>query len=245
MTIHQYIPHLLELRQRLIYTSIFFLIVFACCFWVDETLYLYLAKPLIRHLPSGGQLIATEVTSTFTVPMKLAMVTTLFISIPFILYQLWAFISPGLYPHEKKRIYLYLFLSIFLFYLGIAFAFGILCPLALQFFANIAPPGILVMTDIRHYLDFVLTLIFAGGLTFQVPVITLALIDSGLVQITILTHIRPYVIVGAFVVGALLAPPDVISQTLLALPMWGLYELGILIAKYRSRSDKFCAPTTK
>ncbi len=227
-----YIPHLIEFRKRVIRSIIFFLILFFGLFWKDEKLYTFIAKPLLKQLPAGGQLIATEITSPFTVPMKLALVTALILAIPYILYQLWAFVAPGLYKQEKKTILPFLIASIVLFYLGMIFAFYIICPLALGFFTHTAPQGVLVMTDIRYYLDFILLILFSSGIAFQVPVVTLALIQAGIATTQQLSYIRPYVIVGAFVLGMLLTPPDVVSQILLALPMWGLFEAGLLLSRY-------------
>jgi len=230
--VNDLILHLIELRKRLIQISLFLICLFLILFWKDEDLYTFIAKPLLTQLPLGSQMIATEVTSTFMVPMKLAFVTALILSMPFILYQLWAFAAPGLYKQEKRTLLPFLISSIILFYLGIVFAFYVICPMTLGFFASSAPIGIVVMTDIRHYLDFVLTILFSSGIAFQVPVITLALIQAGLVTAKQLSYLRPYVIVGAFVVGMILTPPDVISQILLALPMWGLFEGGLLLAKF-------------
>lgn len=233
-----YITHLIECRKRVIRCGIVFFIVFIGLFLVDEKLYTFIAKPLLVQLPAGGQIIATEVTATFMVPMKLALVIAFIVMIPYFLHQLWGFIAPGLFKHEKRTVFPLLFSSIFLFYAGLCFAYYVICPLALGFFANSAPPGVLVMTDIRSYLDFVLTLLLSGGIAFQVPVITLALIQGGIVSVKQLSYIRPYVIVGAFIVGMLLTPPDVVSQILLALPMWGLFELGLLWAKWFCRRIK-------
>lgn len=226
-----YIMHLIALRQCVIQCGVLFFGVFLFLFWQDETLYTFIAKPLLSQLPAGGQIIATEITSTFMVPMKLAWVSALIIVMPYILYKLWIFIAPGLYPREKKTVFPLLVFSIVLFYMGLCFAYYVICPLALNFFTNSAPEGVSVMTDIRLYLDFVLTLLFSAGLAFQVPVITLALIRAGVVTCKQLAYLRPYVIVGAFIVGMLLTPPDVVSQVLLAIPMWGLFELGLLIAR--------------
>lgn len=226
-----YLPHIIELRSRLLKSASLIFVLFILFFCVDNEIYHWIAKPLMTKLPVGSQLIATEVTSPFTVPMKLAFILSFFLSVPYILYQVWSFIAPGLYPNEKKHIRPFLFASTILFYSGVLFAYWIICPLALSFFAKCAPTNVLVMTDIRGYLDFVLTVLFAGGIAFQVPVVTVALVRSKLVSIEKLVHLRPYMIVAAFVLGMLLTPPDVVSQILLALPMWGLFELGLLIAR--------------
>lgn len=228
---HKYLPHLIELRRRLIQSLILFLIVFMPLFYFDNQLYQFIAYPLLQMLPTPV-LIASEITTPFTVPMKLAFVSAIFVAAPYFLFQCWGFVAPGLYPLEKKALRPLLIASIFLFYLGISFSFLIICPIALKFFVQAAPPNIKIMADIRHYLEFMLSLLFAGGLAFQVPVITLALLQAKLVSAQFLSHLRPYIIVLAFILGMLLTPPDVLSQILLALPMWGLFELGLLFGKY-------------
>lgn len=222
------IGHLIEFRRRVFACAAILFCVFIALFCIDNKLYTVIAKPLLAQLPSGAQIIATEVTSTFMVPMKLAWVGSLIIVMPFLLYQLWAFVAPGLYKKEKKAILPLLILSILLFYLGLIFAYYAICPIALGFFAKSAPIGVSVMMDIRAYLDFVLSILLSAGFAFQVPVIMLALIQAGTLTIKQLAYLRPYVIVGAFIVGMLLTPPDVVSQILLALPMWGLFELVLL-----------------
>lgn len=227
----QQLPHIVELRQRIIYSVTVIAIVFLFLFYIDEYLYSWIAKPLLATLPIGNTLIATEVTSTFTVPMKLAWVLSLFLTSPFLLYQLWSFITPGLYRNEKRLFSSFLFASTLLFYLGIAFGFFIICPMALSFFTHCAPIGVSVMTDINAYLNFVLSLLLAGGIAFQVPVITIACVKLKWVTVQQLSYLRPYIIVAAFTLGMLLTPPDVLSQVLLALPMWGLFEAGLIVAK--------------
>ncbi len=244
MIIHS-LPHLIELRSRIIRSGLLVLGLFFFLFWIDEYLYTFIAKPLLNELPIGSSIIATEVTAPFTVPMKLAFILSLFLSIPYILYQAWIFIAPGLYPNEKQRTLPFLISSIFLFYLGVAFAYYMICPTALSFFAQCAPEGVTVMTDITAYLDFVLTVLFAGGVAFQVPVVTLLSIQSGWVSITLLEHLRPYVIVIAFILGMLLTPPDVISQVLLALPMWGFFEMGLILAKYLNKKNTIIVNSDK
>lgn len=241
-TWNTYIVHLIAFRQCVIHCGIVFLIVFSILFYLDESLYTWIAKPLLVQLPAGGQLIATEITSTFMVPMKLALISALVLMMPYILYKLWSFVVPGLYPKEKKTIFPLLVCSVILFYLGLCFAYYVICPLALKFFTNSAPVGVSVMTDIRLYLDFVLTLLFSTGIAFQVPIITLACIKAEIITCEQLTYLRPYVIVGAFILGMLLTPPDVVSQILLAFPMWGLFEVGLWIAK-KSRvvKPKLCS----
>lgn len=227
-----FIPHLIELRARLIRSGLMVLCLFAALFCVDEQLYSWIAKPLLGQLPAGSHIIATAVTTPFMVPMKLAWLLAFFISIPYLLYEIWSFMTPGLYAKEKKRVLPFLITSTLLFYSGVGFAYYIICPLALGFFAKCAPEGVLVMTDIQSYLDFVLSVLFAGGIAFQVPMITVVLLQSGLVSIAQMKHWRPYIIVAAFVFGMILTPPDVVSQILLALPMWGLFEGGLLFVKF-------------
>ncbi len=224
------ICHWIEFRKRILYSASILFFVFLTLFCIDDKLYIWIAKPLLTQLPAGSQIIATEVTSTFMVPMKLAWVSALIIVMPYLLHQLWAFVVPGLYKQEKKAILPLLFLSIVLFYLGLLFSYYTICPLALGFFAKSAPVGVSVMTDIRAYLDFVLSIVLSAGFAFQVPVILLGLLQAGIVTVKQLAYLRPYVIVGAFIVGMLLTPPDVISQILLALPMWVLFELVLLWA---------------
>ncbi len=227
-----FIPHLIECRTRLIRSGLMILSLFAGLFCIDEQLYSWIAKPLLSQLPAGSHIIATAVTTPFMVPMKLAMLLAFFISIPYLLYEIWSFMAPGLYAKEKKNILPFLITSTILFYIGVGFAYYIICPLALGFFAKCAPAGVLVMTDIQSYLDFVLSILFAGGIAFQVPMVTLILLQSGFMSLAQMEHCRPYVIVAAFVLGMILTPPDVVSQILLALPMWGLFEGGLLFAKF-------------
>lgn len=234
---NDFIPHLIELRSRLISCLWVFSLSFLVLFYFDEKLYTLLADPLFQVLPEKNSLIATDITSPFTVPMKLAFITTLVLTAPYCLYQIWSFVAPGLYQAEKKTVLPFLIFSILCFYIGILFSYFILCPLALNFFVHLAPKGVLVMTDIRHYLDFVLTLLFAGAIAFQVPVITLALIRSKIISINLMIHLRPYVIVFCFIAGMLLTPPDVLSQILVAIPMWGLYEMGILFGKFLDKKE--------
>lgn len=227
-----FLPYLIELRKKIIQSSLVVLCIFICLFYADDWLYNLLANPLQRFLPKDSSIIAIEVTSAFTVPMKLAFVTAIFITIPYLLYQLWSFIAPALYPREKQNLLPLIIASIVLFYAGVLFSFFVICPMALQFFVNVAPRNLRILTDIRHYLDFVLTILLAGGLAFQVPVVTLAFLKAKWVSIGQLQHVRPYVIVAAFIMGMLLTPPDVVSQILLAVPMWGLFEAVLWMAKY-------------
>ncbi len=221
------LAHLSELRTRLIRVLIVLSVLFILLFCFDHQLYAYLTEPLLQE-HTAGYLIATQVTSPFTVPMKVAGLSAVLLAMPYVLYELWSFIAPALHALEKRTLCHWVLSSTLLFYLGLGFAFWMIAPMAFQFFAQCAPPGLRVMTDIESYLDFLLTLLLGGGLAFQVPVITVALLQSGLCSKAQLQHLRPYVIVGAFVLGMFLSPPDVISQILLALPMWGLFELGLL-----------------
>ncbi|RUO80006.1 twin-arginine translocase subunit TatC [Idiomarina tyrosinivorans] len=230
------IAHLLELRRRLLRSLLAVGIVFAALAYFANDLYTLLAKPLLQHLPSGSSMIATDVAAPFFTPFKLVMMLAFALSVPFVLWQIWAFIAPGLYRREKRLIAPLLLSSTLLFYAGIAFAYWVVLPLAMGFFTSVAPEGVTIATDIARYLDFVLAIFFAFGLAFETPVAIILLIWSGVTSVESLRNKRPYVIVAAFAIGMLLTPPDVISQTLLAVPMWLLFELGLLVASlYRKR----------
>lgn len=232
------IEHLIELRSRILRSLACVGIVFLPLFYYANDLYQYISAPLRVYMPEGATMIATEVASPFLTPFKLALVLAIFISIPYILHQLWSFISPGLYANERRVAMPLLFSSIVLFYLGIAFAFYLVFPVVFGFFASTAPEGVTVMTDINRYLDFVLKLFFAFGLAFEIPVATILLVWSGATSVENLKAKRPYVVVGCFVVGMLLTPPDVISQIMLAIPMWFLFEVGILFAIWIGKSPE-------
>ncbi len=232
------LPHLIELRKRILSCLFVYLAILIPLFYFSAELYALVAKPILNSLPQGGMLVATKVISPFTTPFKLSMFISFVIIIPYILYHIWAFVAPGLYPHEKRTIRPILLYSTFLFYSGVLFAHYLVLPMALSFFMYIAPKGITVMTDITHYLDFVLALYFAFGFAFQVPIVTFILIQTGIVSIETLEKHRPYIIVAAFIIGMILTPPDVISQILLALPLLALFESGLLLAKYKKRSVK-------
>lgn len=223
------ITHLVELRQRLMYVLLIILGIFLGLFYFANDLYTYLSTPLTALLPEGTSMIATDVTSPFFAPFKLTLVAAIFAAMPFILHQIWGFIAPGLYQHEKKFAVPLLASSIFLFYAGIAFAYFVVFPLIFGFFTSVGPENVAVMTDISSYLNFVLKLFFAFGIVFEIPIATLLLIWSGAATAQGLRDKRAYVIVGCFVLGMLLTPPDVISQSLLALPMWLLFESGIIL----------------
>jgi sec-independent protein translocase protein TatC len=226
-----FISHLIELRDRLLRVVLCVMAVFLGLAAYANDIYSILAGPLMKHMPANSQMIAIEVGSPFFTPFKLALVASIFICVPFILYQFWAFVAPGLYKRERRMIFPLLIASTFLFYLGVVFAYFVVFPLVFGFLTASAPVGVAVMTDIAKYLDFVLTMFFAFGVCFEVPIFTIVLVWIGLVTPVDLADKRPYVIVGAFVIGMLLTPPDPISQTLLAVPMWMLFELGLLCSR--------------
>jgi len=224
------LDHLLELRRRLLRSVVVIVLVFAGLAVFANEIYEAVAMPMLANLPVGSSMIATDVAAPFFTPFKLTLVVAIVLAVPYLLWQLWAFIAPGLYKREKRLAAPLLISSTLLFYAGIAFAYFIVLPLALGFFANAAPEGVAIATDISRYLDFVLAIFMAFGIAFEVPVVIILLCWSGMTTPDNLRKKRPYIIVGAFVVGMLLTPPDVISQTLLALPMWFLFELGVLLA---------------
>ncbi len=233
-----FISHLIEMRTRLIRALLAVVIIFLCLFpWAKE-LYALLASPLLASLPKGGQMIATDVVGVFVVPMKVAFLVAFLIALPYVLYQLWAFVAPGLYAHEKKLVLPLVIASWVLFFVGMAFAYFLVFPTVFKFMASIAPEGVAWMTDIEKYLSFTLTTFVAFGLTFEVPVVVIVLVRAGLVSIEKLKEARPYVVVGAFVVGAIVTPPDVISQLMLAVPLCLLYELGIVLARFIGTAPK-------
>lgn len=227
-----FISHLIELRDRLLRIVAGIVLTFICLFPFANKIYSLLASPLLSQLPQGGQMIATAVTTPFFVPMKVAMLAAFVISLPYTLYQIWVFIAPGLYQHEKRFAAPMVVLSTLLFLLGMAFAYFLVFPVVFGFIAGTAPEGVAVMTDIGNYLDFVITLFLAFGIAFEVPVAVVVLVRMGMVNVATLKEIRSYVIVGAFIAGAILTPPDVISQFMLAVPLWLLYEAGILAAGF-------------
>ena len=229
------VQHLLELRDRLLRVVLVVVLLFLALFAFANDLYTYLADPLLRHMVEGTSMIATQVVSPFLTPFKLALVLSIFIAVPFILYQAWGFMAPGLYQHERKLVFPLLFSSTVLFYTGMAFAYYVVFPLVFGFLTGIAPEGVAVMPDITYYLDFAIKMFFAFGLAFEVPIATILLVWSGITTAKKLAEKRPYVIVGAFVFGMLLTPPDVISQTLLAVPMWILFELGLIFSRFYTK----------
>jgi len=235
------IDHLVELRERLMRAVLAILVVFLCLFYFANDIYTIVSKPIRDVLPEGTTMIATEVTSPFFAPFKLTMALSFFLAIPVVLHQIWRFISPGLYAHEKRVAIPLLISSILLFYSGVAFAYFIVFPIIMGFFTAIGPTDVQIMPDISQYLNIALKLFFAFGLAFEIPIATLLLIWSGVTTAEALKEKRAYVIVSCFVLGMLLTPPDFISQTMLALPMWILFEAGIifsvLMPKKQSRNE--------
>ncbi len=232
------IAHLLELRDRLLRMVLSVIVVFfSLIYWAND-IYLILSAPLLANLPESSSMIATDIISPFLTPFKMTAVLSVFIAMPYILHQAWGFVSPGLYRHEKRFAYPLLFSSILLFYLGLAFAYFVVFPLAWAFLTAAGPDGIQVMPDISSYLDIVIKMFFAFGIAFEIPVATILMIWSGLTSVESLKQKRPYVIVTVFVVGMLLTPPDVISQILLAIPMWLLFELGLFFAAFGDKPSE-------
>ncbi|WP_417510206.1 twin-arginine translocase subunit TatC [Methylophaga sp.] len=233
-----FISHLVELRDRLLKGVLVVLVIALCLLPFSNNLYHFLSEPLLEQLPETSTMIATEVASPFLTPFKLTLSTAILLAVPVLLYQLWAFVAPGLYAHEKKLVFPLLFASTILFFLGIVFAYYAVFPLIFAFLTQAAPEGVAVMTDISSYLDFVLKLFFAFGLAFEVPIATVLLIWTQATTVESLKQKRPYIIVGAFVVGMLLTPPDVISQTLLAVPIWFLFEMGLFSARFLPKKQQ-------
>lgn len=231
------VAHLTELRDRLLRALLAVLVVFICLFPFANEIYAFVSLPLRELLPEGASMIATEVASPFLTPFKLTLVAAVFIAIPYILYQIWSFIAPGMYRHEKRFAIPLLVSSVALFYLGAAFAYYVVFPLIFAFFTSIGPADITIMTDINSYLGFVLKLFFAFGIAFEIPIAAILLIWAGVTTPDDLARKRPYIIVGCFIFGMLLTPPDVISQSLLAIPMWLLFELGVFFGRFIQRGD--------
>ncbi len=226
------VGHLIELRSRLLNSALALLLVFLCLFPWAADLYSLLAQPLLAKLPQGGQMIATDVTTPFFVPIKVAMMAAFLIALPYMLYQLWRFVAPGLYAQEKRKVLPLVIASTLLFYCGMAFAYFVVFPVVFGFITAAAPHGVAVMTDIDKYLSFVIGMFMAFGIAFQVPVAVVLLVQVGVVTVQKLREVRSYVIVAAFVVGAIFTPPDVVSQFMLAIPLWLLYEAGIVVASW-------------
>lgn len=226
-----FISHLLELRNRLLYSVIAVLVTFFALIPFSDRIYTLVARPLTSQLPNGTTMIATEVASPFLTPIKLTLAVALVIAIPFILYQLWAFVAPGLYRHERRLVMPLLVSSTLLFYTGMAFAYFVVFPMVFRFFVHAVPTGVTMMTDIKAYLDFVFSMFFAFGVAFELPVAVVLLAWMGVLDPDSMAKKRPYVVLGVFVIAAFLTPPDVFSQTLLALPMWLLFEIGLFFAR--------------
>jgi len=230
------ISHLLELRDRLLRALIAIFIVFVPLVFFSNDLFTLVARPLIEKLPEGTSLIATSVVAPFMTPLKLALIAAIFVAMPYVLYQIWGFVAPGLYRREKRFALPLFASSVVLFYVGVAFAYFIVFPLMFGFLTTTTPEGVLMMTDISSYLDFTLLLFFAFGIAFEVPIAVVLLASTGLVKVETLQKNRGYVLLGIFVVAAFLTPPDAISQSFMAVPMYILYELGILFARYLARN---------
>ena len=231
------VAHLTELRDKLLRALLAILVVFIGLFPFANEIYAFVSKPLREILPEGASMIATEVASPFLTPFKLTLVAAIFLAIPYVLYQVWSFIAPGMYRHEKRFAIPLLVSSILLFYGGAAFAYYVVFPLIFAFFTSVGPEDITIMTDINRYLDFVLKLFFAFGLAFEIPIVAVLLIWAGITTPDELAKKRPYIVVGCFIFGMLLTPPDIISQSLLAIPMWILFELGVFLGRFIHRSQ--------
>lgn len=225
-----FLSHLIELRDRLVRSLIAVGIFFVCLFPFAPKLYSVLAKPMLAKLPKGGQMIATDVTTPFFVPMKVAAMTAFLIALPYVLYQMWAFVAPGLYQHEKRLAMPLVISSTLLFFVGMAFAYFLVFPMVFGFITGYAPEGVAVMTDINKYLSFVLGMFLAFGVAFETPIAVILLVKMNVVSVQKLKEFRPYMIVGAFIVAAIVTPPDVVSQFMLAVPLCILYELGIWLS---------------
>ncbi|XQW85076.1 twin-arginine translocase subunit TatC [Thalassotalea piscium] len=230
---HTLFDHLLELRSRLLKAVLSVLVIFCSMIYFANDIYEYVSKPLLATMPEGGQMIATDVASSFFAPFKLTIVLAVFLAMPFILFQIWSFIAPGLYRNEKRLVAPLMFGSTFLFYSGIAFSYYVVFPLIFSFFTSVAPEGVTIATDISSYLDFVLKLFFAFGIAFEIPIAIILMCWTGFTDPQSLKAKRPYIVVAAFVIGMLLTPPDIISQTLLAIPMLILFEVGVFIASMK------------
>jgi sec-independent protein translocase protein TatC len=231
------VAHLTELRDRLLRSILAILVVFICLFPFANSIYAFVSEPLRSILPEGAGMIATDVASPFLTPFKLTLVAAIFVAIPYLLYQIWSFIAPGMYRREKRLAIPLLISSVALFYLGAAFAYFIVFPLIFAFFTSVGPTDITIMTDINRYLDFVLKLFFAFGIAFEIPIATILVIWSGIATPEGLIKKRPYIVIGCFVFGMLLTPPDIISQSLLALPMWLLFEIGVFFGRAIKRDN--------
>lgn len=231
------VAHLTELRDKLLRSLLAVLIIFIGLFPFANEIYTFVSQPLRSILPEGATMIATDVASPFLTPFKLTLVAAVFLAIPYILYQAWSFIAPGMYRHEKRLAIPLLVSSVALFYSGAAFAYFVVFPLIFAFFTSVGPTDVTIMTDINRYLDFVLKLFFAFGLAFEIPIATVLMIWAGITTPDQLVKKRPYIVVGCFIFGMLLTPPDIISQSLLALPMWMLFEIGVFVGRLIQRKQ--------
>lgn len=220
-----------ELRDRILHSMFVLAVAFFSCYYFSNRLYEFISAPILHYVAPGTQIITTHVTAPFMVPIQLSFLVALLICAPYFLYQLWMFVRPGLYKHERKSIAPVIILSTCLFYAGLAFAILVICPVALRFFTNCAPNGVTVMLDIGNYLDFIVTIAIGTGLAFQIPIVTSLLIRTGIIGKQQLAAKRKHIIVLTLIAGMLLAPPDVFSQLLLAIPMWGLFELGLILSR--------------
>ncbi len=237
------IAHLAELRNRLLRCLACVFVVFLGLSVFANDIYSLIAGPLLAQLPEQSSMIATEVAAPFLVPFKLAFFVAVFVCVPYLLYQGWAFVAPGLYENERRLVFPLISSSVLLFYLGCAFAFFVVFPLLFAFLTSTAPAGVTVMTDISHYLNFILKLFFAFGIAFEVPIAIILLVWTGLASVDTLARKRPYIIIGAFTAGMLLTPPDIISQVLLAVPVWLLFELGLVLGRFVRRRGEDETPT--
>ena len=233
-----FLEHIVELRSRILRSLTFVAVLFLPIYYFAEVLFTWVADPLMSRLLAGAGMIATQVASPFLAPFKLAIYAAIFVGVPFLLHQLWSFVSPGLYRHEKRFALPLLISSVVLFYCGMAFSYFLVFPIVFTFFIEVSPTGISMMTDINQYLDFVMKMFLAFGLAFEIPIATLLLVWSGLTTPNAMAAKRPYIIIGCFVLGMFLTPPDVVSQLLLAIPMWLLFEVGVLLARFVSRKDE-------
>lgn len=232
------VDHLIELRDRLLRMVAIIALLFLCMFPFANELYTFVSEPLRVYLPEGSSMIATQVASPFLTPFKLTLILAVFASMPFILYQVWAFVAPGLYKKERYIVFPLFVSSVTLFYCGMAFAYYVVFPAVFGFFTQIGPESVSVMTDIASYLDFVLKLFFAFGIAFEIPIATVILIWTGVMTPDSLSEKRPYIVVACFVLAMLLTPPDVISQAMLAVPMWLLFEVGVFFGRWVHRAKR-------
>lgn len=232
-----FLEHLVELRSRILRSLAFVAVLFIPIYYFAKPLFTWVADPLMSRLPEGAGMIATQVASPFLAPFKLAIYAAIFVGIPFLLHQLWSFVSPGLYRHEKRFALPLLLSSIALFYCGMAFSYFLVFPIVFSFMIEVGITDIPMQTDINHYLDFVMKMFLAFGLAFEIPVATLLLAWSGLTTADAMAAKRPYIIIGCFIIGMFLTPPDVVSQLLLALPMWLLFEVGVMLARVFNKQD--------